>query len=129
MGTGMAHLPPFIGLNEAAYRAHRKRPLPVKTVCVRTEPGGKNQEQGKGDEPVKNGAGSLAVCVYRKRKPLGALVHRARRSMRDAMSPRESRSLHTRRRLLSIALCGKDRLLLLMVSITLPSLRRYLGIN
>jgi hypothetical protein len=43
----MAHLPPFIGLNEAAYRAHRKRPLPVKTVCVRTEPGGKNHEQGE----------------------------------------------------------------------------------
>lgn len=49
--------------------------------------------------------------------------------MRDAMSPRESRSLRTRRRLLPIALCGKDRLLLLMVSITLPSLRRYLGTN
>ena len=49
--------------------------------------------------------------------------------MRDAMSPRESRSLHTRRRLLPIALCGKDRLLLLMVSITLPSLRRYLEMN
>jgi hypothetical protein len=49
--------------------------------------------------------------------------------MKDAMSPRESRSLHTRRRLLPIALCGKDRLLLLMVSITLPSLRRYLGMN
>jgi hypothetical protein len=49
--------------------------------------------------------------------------------MRDAMSPRESRSLHTRRRLLPIALCGKDRLLLLMVSITLPSLRQYLEMN
>jgi hypothetical protein len=49
--------------------------------------------------------------------------------MRDAMSPRESRSLRTRRRLLPIALCGKDRLLLLMVSITLPSLKRYLGMN
>jgi hypothetical protein len=49
--------------------------------------------------------------------------------MRDAMSPREFRSLHTRRRSLSIAPCGKDRLLLLMVSITLPSLRQYLEMN
>jgi hypothetical protein len=49
----MAHLPPFIGLNEAAYRAHRKRPLPVKTVCVRAEPGGKNQERGKATSPSR----------------------------------------------------------------------------
>jgi hypothetical protein len=59
----MAHLPPFIGVNEAACHAQRKRPLPVKTVRVRTEPGGKNQQQGKGDEPVKNGVGALAVCA------------------------------------------------------------------
>ena len=43
----MAHLPPFIGVNEAAYRAHRKRPLSVKTVRVRTEPGGKKPTTGE----------------------------------------------------------------------------------
>ena len=45
------------------------------------------------------------------------------------MSPRESRSLHTRRRLLPIAICGQDRLLLLMVSIILQSVQRYVGMN
>ena len=45
------------------------------------------------------------------------------------MSPRESRSLHSRRRLLPIAICGQDRLLLLMVSIILPSVKRYLGMD
>jgi hypothetical protein len=43
----MAHIPPFVGLNEAAYRAHRKRPLSVKTVRIRTEPGGKKLSTGE----------------------------------------------------------------------------------
>jgi len=43
----MAHLPPFIGVNEAACHAHRKRPLPVKTVRVRTEPGSKKPRTGE----------------------------------------------------------------------------------
>jgi hypothetical protein len=43
------------------------------------------------------------------------------------MSPRESQPLHTRRRLLSIAICGRDCLVLLMVSITLPRVKRHLG--
>jgi hypothetical protein len=58
----MAHLPPFIGLNEAAYRAHRKRPLPVKTVCVRTEPGGKNQEQGERQRAHQEWCG-ISCCL------------------------------------------------------------------
>lgn len=45
------------------------------------------------------------------------------------MSPRESRSLHTRRRLLPIAICGQDRLLLLMVSIILPKVKQYVGMG
>jgi hypothetical protein len=43
------------------------------------------------------------------------------------MSPRESQSLHTRRRLLPIAVCGQDCLVLLMVSRILPSMKRHLG--
>jgi hypothetical protein len=113
----------------AADHAHRKRLLPVKTSASVRSQAARNQKQGKSNETVKKGAGSLVVYAYRKRRPLGALVHRARRSMRDAMSPREFRSLHTRRRLLPIALCGKDRLLLLMVSITLLCLKPYLGKN
>ena len=64
---------------------------------------------------------------YGKKSPPEALVHRARGSMRDAMSPRESQSVHTQRHLLSIAIGGQDRLLLLMVSIILPSVKRNLG--
>jgi len=50
----MAHLPPFIGVNEAACHAQRKRPLPVKTVRVRTEPGGKKtKNRGKATNPSR----------------------------------------------------------------------------
>jgi hypothetical protein len=44
------------------------------------------------------------------------------------MSPRESQSLPTRRRLLPIAICGQDCLVVLMVSRTLPSVKRHLRI-
>ena len=125
----MAHLPPFIGVDEAAYRAIENAQCPQKPSTTGQGRTAKAEKQGEDYEPVKNGAGSLAVRAYRKRNPLEALVHRARGSMRDAMSPRESRSLHTRRRTLPIAFCGQDRLLLLMESITLPSVKRYLGMN
>jgi hypothetical protein len=36
---------------------------PEKTVYVTPEPGGKKSRTGKDDEPVKNGAGSLAGCA------------------------------------------------------------------
>jgi hypothetical protein len=120
------------GFHEVTYQTARTR-LPLlpgeKTVCVTAEPAGKKSGTGENSERVKNGASSLAISAYGKRKPLRALVRRARRSIRDAMSPRDSRSWHTRRRLLPIALCGMDRLLLLMVSTILPSLMRYLGMD
>jgi hypothetical protein len=118
-----------MGLDEEAYHSHRKRPLPAKTVHHKTGPNGNTLKTGEDYELVKNGTESLAARIYRKRNPLGALVHRARGSMRDAMSPRESRSLHTRRRLLSIAICGQDRLLLLMVSIILLRVKRYVRMD
>jgi hypothetical protein len=45
------------------------------------------------------------------------------------MSPRVSRHLHTPRLLLPIALCGKDPLLLPMVSMILPHSVPYLEVN
>jgi hypothetical protein len=116
----------FIGLPTRAIENAHCPQKPPATGQGRTATSWK---QGEDYEPVEIGAESLAGCTYRKRSPLGALVRRARGSMRDAMSPRESRSLHTRRRLLPIAICGQDRLLLLMESITLPSVKRYLGMN
>jgi hypothetical protein len=104
--------------------AHATRLRPVKSVGIDIGPGNNHQEAGENHETVKTGAASLVLYAYGKRIPLRALVHRARRSMRDAMSPKEFRSLHTRRQSLPSPLCGKDRLLLLMVSITLPHLKR-----
>jgi hypothetical protein len=49
--------------------------------------------------------------------------------MLDAMSSRVSRHLHTPRQSLPIAACGRDALLLLMVSTTLPSVMLYLGMH
>jgi hypothetical protein len=120
------------GFHEGTYRTARKRPLLLpgeKTVCVGRASRQEIRNRRKTASECKNGASSLAISAYGKRKPLRALVRRARRSIWDAMSPREARSLHTRRRLLPIALCGLDRLLLLMVSTTLPSLMRYLGMD
>jgi hypothetical protein len=73
--------------------------------------------------------GSLASWIYRTRKPPRSLARRARGSKLDAMSPRVSRYLRTPWQSLPIALCGKDPLLLPMVSTTLPGLMPYLAVN
>jgi hypothetical protein len=125
--TGIAPLPRLRAANKAACHGHERRPMPGEAVCLTSESDGAKRRTGNRDESTKKGAGSPAVGGYRKRNPLGALVHRAGGSMRDAMSPRGSQPLHTRRRSLPIAICGQDCLVLLMVSITLPSVKRRLG--
>ena len=102
---------------------------PEKTASAAPESCGKRPGMRKRRRASEERWGSLASWVYRTRKPPRSLARRARGSKLDAMSPRVSRYLRALRQSLPIALCGKDPLLLPMVSATLPGLMRHAGVN
>src|SRR5262245_22286166 len=76
-----------------------------------------NHKHEKNDAHIKKGVGSRAGWIYRKEKPLRTPICGTGRRMLEAMSLSVSQCLHARRRLLPIACCGKDLLVLPMESI------------